>query len=396
MPQFFKPLISFAQKLSNDWILNLAGLLAFNLLMASVPFLLVLLALLGITFGLLSPPLEREVILNISAVFPSQAGETLIHSATSNLARSAGLLLILGLISSVFLGSRLFIVIENCFGIIFRVRSRDLVPQNLIALGMMLLFSLLVPLFLTLSIVPAALLSLIHPSSLKDIASTFTQGLLFLITLIVAIALFGLIYWIVPNRPTPLRSVWPGTLLAAALLLLYEKIFPWYTQTFLRPSNQGSLVGFAIVILIFYNYLAFILLLGAELNSWIAGKRGTAGDLQAIITQADEHEAELAALVPAAVHPVELQTAPAPETKKRKHPIPHENVPPYVYSDIQAINVAPIPKGRKAVIPLLRERRYGRSILAGQIAAASVIVASLLVWLIQTLKKGKHSKVEPR
>jgi membrane protein len=382
--QLSRPLIAFGQKLSNDWVLNLSGMLAFNLLMASIPFLLVLLAVLGITLGLASPTLEAKLIQNIGAIFPGQAGTTLVDTAAVSLKHNAGLLLVLGVLSAIFLGSRLFIVIENCFGIIYRVRSRDLLPQNAVALGMVLLFVILVPAFLLLSITPSAILILIHPSTnLQDIASTFTQAAIFLITLLAAMVLFGLIYLIVPNRSRQWSDIWPGTIVAGILLMVYEKIFPWYTQMFLRPSSEGSIVGFAIVILIFYNYLAFILLLGAEINSWVAGKRPTAGDLQAIITQVEMHQEELAKIVPAAVHQDASESPAGAAQRDGSQDSPGE------HSSSRRSGSVPDarPSGWQPIVASLRERRHGRSILAGQIAAAGVAVVSLLAWLIHSRKR---------
>jgi membrane protein len=371
--------IAFGQKLSNDWLLNLSALLAFNLLMATFPFLLVLFALLGITFGLLSPSLEHLIILNIIAVFPSQTGATIVTTTANNLTRNAGWLLALGIVTSIFLGSRLFIVIENCFGIIYRVPSRDLVRQNLMAIGMVLLYIVLIPFFLLLSIVPGALLALFHPSSYYYVATSVDQIVVLVGTVVIAALMFLLIYYVVPNRPSHWHSTWPGTVLAAVLLVLYEKLFPLYTQTFLRPNNYGSIAGFALVILIFYNYLAFILLLGAEVNSWIAGKRQTAGDLQAILTEVDKQSAALTGVVPAAAHPpkppdAELDEAPPPSPSERGAPATGQ--PAQGSHEVTG-------RGWRAISPVLRERRYGKSIIAGQIAALSLLAASIAAWVLR-------------
>lgn len=97
-----------------------------------------------------------------------------------------------------------------------------------------------------------------------------------------------------PTYLDHLRQVIPGTLLATALLVPYISLFPLYVNRFLRPDNYGSFAGFAVVILIFLYYLGFILLLGAELNSWIAGRRLVGGDLAAVLQTARLHADEAA------------------------------------------------------------------------------------------------------
>ena len=368
MRERFNVVISFWNKLSNDWILNLSGMLAFNFLMASLPLLLIVLAVLGFTLGAISADLEQQLIQNIASIFPSQAGQTLVQSAVTSLRHDAGVFLVIGLISSIFLGSRLFIVLENCFGIIFRLRARDLVQQNLMALTMLGVFIILVPLFLLASIVPSALLGALKPYAISGAATILVPVAVFLGTVAFAAIMFGVIYVIVPNQPPDWGHTWPGALLGGVLLVLYEKVFPWYTSTFLRPNSTGAIVGFAIVILIFYNFLAFILLLGAELNSWIAGKRETKGDLQEILTEIDAQRVRLAGVVPAAARPDEA---------------PDEAVPAVSAAATTTATATPDAPKRRPFFSALQDHRHGRTIVAGQIATAGVLLGALLAWVLR-------------
>jgi hypothetical protein len=60
------------------------------------------------------------------------------------------------------------------------------------------------------------------------------------------------------------------------------------------------LAGFAIVILVFFYYTAFILLLGAVVNSWASGQRQTAGDLTALMHEVQAHNTTRGAAGPSA------------------------------------------------------------------------------------------------
>jgi uncharacterized BrkB/YihY/UPF0761 family membrane protein len=50
------------------------------------------------------------------------------------------------------------------------------------------------------------------------------------------------------------------------------------------------------VILFFFYYLAFIVLLGAEVNSWAIGQRATKYDLPGLLLEADRKNPESAKL----------------------------------------------------------------------------------------------------
>src|SRR6185437_2240495 len=50
-----RPLLHFWQKVSNDWVFNLSGLLAYNILMTMFPILLALLTIAGFILATVSP-----------------------------------------------------------------------------------------------------------------------------------------------------------------------------------------------------------------------------------------------------------------------------------------------------------------------------------------------------
>jgi uncharacterized BrkB/YihY/UPF0761 family membrane protein len=69
------------------------------------------------------------------------------------------------------------------------------------------------------------------------------------------------------------RIAWRGALVAGGLLILYEQLFPLYQSLFLKNAGYGSVVGLAIIAIIFLYYIGFITLLGAEINAWAEGLR---------------------------------------------------------------------------------------------------------------------------
>lgn len=293
-----KPLADFWAKVNNDGVFNLSGLLAYNLLVSIFPILLVLLAVAGFVLNALSPATYHALQRAMDSALPH--GATLLAGVTENLARSAGIVLILGLLTSLFGGSRLFITIEYCFGIVFRLRGRAFLQQNLMAIGMLLLYVVLVPFVALASILPPIIVHVVFPGGNTGFAGFLIQVGGIGAGVVAAIALFGAIYVVVPNRRVRWREVWRGTLVGAALFVIYEILFPVYEAHFLKPNNLGSTAGFALVILVFFYYMAFILLLGAEVNSWASGQRQTAGDLPAVLHEVQAHNTTRGAAGPTA------------------------------------------------------------------------------------------------
>src|SRR5262249_55286944 len=170
-------------------------------------------------------------------------------------------------------GSRLFVTLEGVMGVVFRLRGRNLIQQNIMALGMLFIYMILVPLLIFASILPATVVGVLDPHNSSLLAGGVLTVLGFVVAFLVALCLFGWIYLIVPNRSQRRWSIGKGTVVASLLLVIYEVVFPLYERFLLHPNNYGSVAGFAVVILLFFYYLAFILLLGAEINSLDVGQR---------------------------------------------------------------------------------------------------------------------------
>jgi membrane protein len=306
--RFIHELLAFWKKINYDWIFNLAGLLAYNFLMALFPILLLLIAGFGIVLNHTSPQTEQTLEQYVASAFPQSVGALIVQGVTTHLKQSIGPLLLVGIVTSLITGSRLFLTLENCFGIIFRLRGRTALRQNRMAFGMLLLYLVLLPVLFLISILPADIINLFDPHRQSALGGPLLTASRILIGFLTACVLFGATYMFVPHRLVRWRRWrrnWQGALVAAVLLIGYELLFPLYEKLFLHPDNYGSIAGFAVVILLFFYYIAFILLLGAEINSWAAGQRETAADLPGMLHAVQAHRSVHGAAGPTAGQPNE-------------------------------------------------------------------------------------------
>lgn len=262
----------FWTKFNEDWVMNFSGMLAYNYLTAIAPLLLALVAIAGFVLGSLSPATYHTFTSQVAAAMPGSVGHSLVNGALGALAKSAGVLLIISIITAIFSGSRLFVALENCFAVIYRVNNRPVVPQNVMAILMTLLFIVLAPISFFASTITGAIMRVIVPSGIQHNGFVSTaEG--FVTGVIVAFLMFAAIYYVVPNFRVSWKSTWPGALFAAVLVNLFEVLFPIYQSVALKNAGYGSVAGLAIVILIFLYYIGLISLLGAEMNAWAAGLR---------------------------------------------------------------------------------------------------------------------------
>jgi uncharacterized BrkB/YihY/UPF0761 family membrane protein len=259
-----KTFAEFWLKLLNDWTLNFASGLSYNLLMALFPIIIALGAIVGFISGNLSPQHQQDLINRLGTVFPAVIGPADLKPALAILNKGAGLLGIVAIALALYSGSRLFVAMENYFAVIYHTPTRSYLRQNLMALALLLIFILLIPLMLF--------------ASAGGLSGVF-------VGLLASVLLFEIIYIVVPNQQISLRKSWRGTLVASIALQVYVAIFPLYTRHFLGSYTGNA--GFAVILLLFFYYFALIILIGAEVNAFYAEDvRARAKNIAAMVHQA--------------------------------------------------------------------------------------------------------------
>src|SRR5947209_6336808 len=285
-----KTLGMFWIKFNNDWSWNNAAGLAYYLLLSMFPLVIALLAILGLFMGRLDPVAYDNVIKQIGQIFPAAtSSQSIIKPALQHLTKNSGILGIFAVVLAIFNGSRLFLFIEGCLDIIYHVRPRGVIAQNVLSIAMLLLFVILIPIAVLASAVPAFVASFLQKTPLNQIPGS---GIFFSLSgiaggLVAGYILFQAIYMIVPNQKISFRNSWLGSVVAAILLELYLALFPLYVTYFL-----GSFAGALglLILLIFFYYFAMILFLGAEVNAfYLEGVQITPYDLATMVHLVSSH-----------------------------------------------------------------------------------------------------------
>ncbi len=286
----FKSLMGFIDKFNYDWVLSLASGLAFNLMVATIPIIIAILALAGFIFGGLNPSIQEQLVQQIQQMFPDPIpSQEIIGLALNTLNKDAGALGIIAIAMAIIGGSGLFVAMEGQLDIIYQIRTRDIVRQYIMAFGMLLVYVILAPLMLFANAIPSVLHSLAQKTALSQteiVSSGLGLELLTIFCGLIATWVFiELIYLVVPNQHISFRESWFGALLAAIVTQAYLQLFPWYVTHFL--SGYTGTVGFAIIFMFFFYFFAVILLGGAEINAFYAqGKRAIPENMAGLVHSA--------------------------------------------------------------------------------------------------------------
>lgn len=190
----------------------------------------------------------------------------MVNLAFDQLSKDAGAIFAMGFVLAIFSSSRLFVAIDRCMTIIYRLPERTFLRQTLMALGMLGLFLVVIALMITAGSVPTALMNSVEGGGGRF--GIFVASIL--ISTAIAFGLFEFIYFLTPNKKMTFKETWCGSLVAAITLEIFIILFPLYVRQFM--SNYAGQIGFAVILLLFLYYFAIILILGAQINAHFFSK----------------------------------------------------------------------------------------------------------------------------
>jgi membrane protein len=242
---------------------NRSVLIAWNLLTSIFPIALALAGLLGLVLRFLGLNSSSVYVAIVSVIPGNNPSDTI--TALESLQRQTGVFLLIGLAGLIWSGSNLFGAVEQAFDPIYRAPRRSFLQQKVMAVGMILLFTVLAG-FAVISSSLAPLLNQI-PFIPVDVASgTTIYWAQRLAAIAAGVVLFGSIYYVVPNRQQRVGEIWPGALLAGLGFYLLTQLFPLYISLNRNINQYGSLFAFLLIVTAFFYFVGVLTVLGAELN----------------------------------------------------------------------------------------------------------------------------------
>jgi membrane protein len=241
-----------AEELGAIYAAHRAAGVAYYALLSVFPLILGLIAILGFFLG--SGNLQDQLLNFVSSSLPG-ATDILKQNIISviKLRGTLGVLSVIGLLwSASVMFSAISLAINRVWNIrqvhpFFIRKARDLG----MVLGIGLLFVLSLGASAVISIVPAVDMILVNLGSR-------------LVAFLLMLAVFLLLYKLVPNTRTYWRYIWPGALLAAVLFEIARSLFVFYLENFANYQLIYGSIASIIILLVWTYYSAFIMILGAE------------------------------------------------------------------------------------------------------------------------------------
>ncbi|MEE9374286.1 MAG: YihY/virulence factor BrkB family protein [Saprospiraceae bacterium] len=260
-----------AKELKADDITTRANSVAFNFFLSIFPFVIFVLPLVAqLPFV---DNFWESLQSSMDGVFPESA-RTFIIEIISGIRQDGQYgIQSLGFVLAVFFSSsgmiNLMFGFDKSYALSFK--SRNYLQKRTIAVGLTLLVAILFILSVAFIILGQEILGALFGDNI--FASAGFNVLKWLILLISFYSVITLIYRYGTSLYHPLKLINPGAILATSLSIISSVLFSYFIDNFGRYNEIYGSIGALIVILIWLQINAFVLLAGFELNASIAVNR---------------------------------------------------------------------------------------------------------------------------
>ncbi|MGI8499287.1 MAG: YihY/virulence factor BrkB family protein [Gemmatimonadaceae bacterium] len=257
-----------------DDIFFLAGGIAFNILLAAVPFFLLLFSGLGYLLNKSTKESSDTVWQLIHQFLPphQESGDAPIHRILNDIIATRGKVGLVGLIGFVWFTTRLFGSLRTVLAEVFDIeQERSIIAGKIFDIELSVVATLLFIAYTTLS----AYLGVATTAGVRVLGEYGLRGVLMgqleyflgtaIATLFIVLMFFAMYKW-VPKRRIRWRSAMLAGMVTGVLFQLAKSAF----TTYLLHFNPGSLYSgtvAAIVIMVFWTYYsALIFIVGGEVG----------------------------------------------------------------------------------------------------------------------------------
>jgi membrane protein len=211
----------------------------------------------------------NDVLPYVQELIPGQVYEFIGPAIEDLLTSSSGSLLSISALAAVWSASKsinaLQIAMNKAFGV--EQRSNFIVVRAVSFLIILLFMIAIVGVTMVIGL-GKIILDFLQPIfNIQDEMIATFQTVKWPLTIIALLLILMLIYWIVPNAKVKLRSTLPGAIFATAGWMLLSQMFGLYARFFAAKISGYQIIGSFIVLMIWLNLAATIIVLGGIINA---------------------------------------------------------------------------------------------------------------------------------
>ncbi len=264
------------QEFSADDMTTYAAALSYQVFFALFPFIIFLLALLGM-LNLTS--LFDWLIQQSQTMLPGQASGLVKNIVSQVRSQAASGLLSFGAILALWSASSAARMAMHALNVAYDTEDR--------AVWKKFPLSILYTLILTVLVMVAVGLMVLGSTAAQWFGQLVGWGSLFVtlwtwlripVAVVLMMLVLALVYYLFPKTDQPFRFITPGAVVAVIVWIAATLGFSWYVTNFASYSATYGAVAAVIVLLLYFFISAAIMLFGAEINAEVYHRVAEGGE----------------------------------------------------------------------------------------------------------------------
>jgi len=252
---------------SDDDTSTLASALSYNTLFSLAPILVIVIALGGFIFG--RDAVQGQIFGQLKSFIGADGASQLQNLLKSVYQPGKNIIAtIIAVVLLIFGATSVFNQLQTSLNKIWQVKPKPkkgylkYLRDRVLSFGLIIVLGFLLLVSFVLS---AAIAGLSH-----YLAAHFSQGSVvvlaimdILLSLVIISLLFAMIYKFLPDADVSWGDVWVGAIFTASMFIISKYLIGFYLSKSHIGTTYGA-AGFVVLILLWVNYIAQILFLGAE------------------------------------------------------------------------------------------------------------------------------------
>lgn len=256
-------LVKLMKRIHGDDAVGMASQLAYFFLLSLFPLLIFLVTLLPYL------PISQNDILNAIGSFAPPESMKLIEDNLTEIMKGSRPLLSLGILGTIWSASNGLNAIIKAFNRAYDVpETRNYIVARFVSilLTLAMLFVFVIALMLPVFGKQIGLFLFDALGMTNEFLSVWF-ALRWVITLLIVLLVFTVLYWIAPNKRLKCLTVLPGAVFATFGLGIVSWGFSFYVEHYGNYANTYGSLGGIIVLMIWFYLSGIIIIIGGELNA---------------------------------------------------------------------------------------------------------------------------------
>lgn len=268
--KFLKSVQGFMMRLDDDRVGVYAAQVAYFILLSFIPFLMLLLPLVRYT------PVTEELVTDIILNVMPDAGElrNIILSIIQEVYNKSDAIVPISALMALWSAGKGMVALTKGVNTIYQVKeTRSFLATRLRAMFYTLLMIIAVIMCLLILVFGNEIQQLIAKYvPFIETVTAYIIGMRTTISLVVLVFIFLMIYTYIPNRKASIKSQIPGAVISAIAWSVFSLVFSFYLSSFDSFSYMYGSLTTLIFIMLWLYFCMYILLIGAEINSYFEEK----------------------------------------------------------------------------------------------------------------------------